>query len=164
MNKNPTEIDWAQLAAYIDGEGCIRVDEQLATEKVPWIRWQLYVTVANTDIRLINHLRSMFGGYVCISEEKRNPHWKVCYYWSVSALQATRILKGCLPYFVIKREQAEVGLAFRDTIAKPGGGRYIGTSQDIKDLRHSQYEELKALKAKVWEDNKVSDIESQLIN
>lgn len=161
MEKIPTDIDWAQLASFIDGEGSIRINE------VPYDRARkiyyncnLHVFISNTDIRLMNHFKSLFGGSIHVGNHKTNNH-RTCYKWCVAAKKAEAILKGCLPYFIIKREQAEVALAFRATIITNNSNPI---SDSVKEQRHEFARELSALKFKDWNDDSTTDIESLTVN
>ena len=107
----PEAIDWARLAAYIDGEGYIRV----ATGKTHSGR--LEVNVSNTDYRLLEWLKSTFGGNVYVGSRKGPAQKKLLWRWVVDRSNAERILAGCLPYFIVKREQAECGLSFQRIIS-----------------------------------------------
>jgi hypothetical protein len=105
-----TEIDWARLAAYIDGEGCISVTRVVMKGKP---RLYLQVVVTNCDFRLLEWIGNRFGGAV---QERptnniRKGRWSRSFRWITTNKVAAKILEGCLPFFVIKREQAEIGLA-----------------------------------------------------
>jgi len=101
---NVREIDWARLAAFIDGEGTVRV------YKAPTGRWGLRVVISNTDIRLISWLEETFGGYV-YNVKPSTGNTKPSFQW-IFASRIDLILAPCLPYFIIKRDQAEIALAF----------------------------------------------------
>ena len=107
----PTFIDWAQLAAYIDGEGCIIISRAKPNSRQRNPQYQLVVSVYNTDPRLAVWLKERFGGFIYVSKPKGNR--KPRYTWQVTSLRAEEILRGCYSYFILKREQAEVGLQFR---------------------------------------------------
>ena len=63
----PTEMDYARLAAYIDGEGCITICVAHGNSHGrPWPNESLYlnVSVHNTDPRLIDWCAERWGGRV----------------------------------------------------------------------------------------------------
>jgi hypothetical protein len=106
-----TDIDWARLAAYIDGEGCISINKQ--HHRRGYKTFTLSVEIVNTDPRLMRWLKQ-FGGSIYMSRPPSlASHWKTRMAWKVTSIRATAILSGCLPYFVMKRDQAEVGIAFQ---------------------------------------------------
>jgi hypothetical protein len=107
-----SEIDWAMAAAYIDGEGCIAISPVTGTTH----RSLLSIQIANTDPRLPLWLKATFGGnYHTYKPVQRR--CKQVYVWSVRAGMAEDVLRGCLSYFKLKRDQAEIGLAYRATYA-----------------------------------------------
>jgi hypothetical protein len=113
--KQISEINWARLAAYIDGEGCIRIDLQNPPKGSGFsARHLLEVRVYNCDPRLLLWCRETFGGGN-LKPVRKNPRLghKQELVWYVGADVAERILQGCLPYFILKREQAEIAIAFR---------------------------------------------------
>ena len=106
-------VDWARLAAYIDGEGHIALNENTMTggKKYAYLR----VIVTNTDPRLIVWLQRTFGGGV-LRNARVQDGWRNCFKWTATCRHAEGILRGCLPYFILKRDQAEIGLAFQETM------------------------------------------------
>src|ERR1700685_398929 len=107
----PAPTVWAQMAGYIDGEGSILINTQ-KRGKSEVCGFYLRVTVANTDVRLPVWLKENFGGtYKDANSEKyyEGKNWRRCYHWGASAHRAAWVLHNCLPYLVIKREQAELG-------------------------------------------------------
>lgn len=119
------EIDIARLATLIDTEGCIMITKPSNCEgrkKNARFYHQLRVTVANNDIGLMKWLKDHFGGYVgkqspsCSKLSKRQT-----FYWITHSKVAEDLLRFCLPFFLVKRNQAELALAFRDTFTKNRG-------------------------------------------
>lgn len=103
-----TSIDAAWAAGIVDGEGCINMVRVSRT-----MHWSLRLQIGNTDIRMIDKLVLLFGGNVHLYRRKkskdgykRKPFWM----WQVSGKEAARILNIILPYLIVKREQAELGL------------------------------------------------------
>lgn len=164
MNKSPnipvikpTEIDYAKLAAYIDGEGSIRVHLRKYKRKTGRTTHQMYVEVnlSNSDYRLLVWAKERFGG--CISKDKRGCKTRRAVHkgfnWSVTCGVAHEILLRCLPHFVIKREQAELAIAFRRLGVERWGVR--GTPQEVVDGRMELRTQLQQAKTQFYE--KVED-------
>jgi hypothetical protein len=103
-------IDFARLAAFIDGEGCITIARSPRRGRMAVHQHELVVTIANTSPLLFDWLLGTFGG--AFSRANGNKGVPV-YAWRINELQREEILRRCLPYLIIKRAQAEVGLAFR---------------------------------------------------
>ena len=118
LSRNPSQIEWAMMAAYIDGEGCIRIR---TTPQKRGRSTGLLVVVSNNDPRLMQWLTERFAGFVSV---RVMPHCKgvVYYNWVVNGRHAEWVLRGCLEFFVIKRDQAEIGLSHQSLIdyRRPG--------------------------------------------
>jgi hypothetical protein len=127
-----SEIDWARLAAYIDGEGCIRIAG--VKGKQEWSRRVLYleVTVANTFAGLSEWLKVTFGGSIWTGN-KNHAKWKPVFMWVVGSRHAALVLERCYPYMIVKREQALVGMAFQATIRTVRKGQ--PRQRDQEDLQ-----------------------------
>jgi hypothetical protein len=74
---------------------------------------------------------------------KTNKKWKSCIAWLVVAKTAAEVLQGCLPHFLLKREQAELGLMFQKTIKRIG---VKGHSEETMQLREAYKRQLSILK------------------
>lgn len=105
------QVDWARLAAFIDGEGTIRIAKHLSGSHRGG--WSSRIVISNTDILLISWLKNTFGGYV-YNVKPKNKKNKPSFQWIFSS-KIESILIRCLPYFIVKREQAEIALAFVGT-------------------------------------------------
>lgn len=102
-----SSVEWAKLAAYIDGEGyiCLRAEHAGGRSHT------LILRIGNTDPRLTTWLRETFGGTV----NRRIAHKKATrmfYQWRINGRKAATLLQNCLPHFIMKRDQAEVAIAF----------------------------------------------------
>jgi hypothetical protein len=118
---SPTDIDWAMMAAFIDGEGSILINPRRHDKRhlTDASGFYLRVTVANTDVRLMAWCVAKFGGrYKDANTQKyyagRNA--KTAYHWGCASNRAAWILYNCLPYFVMKTEQAEIGIALQESL------------------------------------------------
>lgn len=111
ITSQTTDIDWSRLAAFIDGEGTIYINKQKA-RKPSWSpRYFLSVVITNTSPLLMAWLSSKFPGsvyHVRGNKYSKKPIMR----WQLNDRQGEFVLRKCLPFFVIKRSQAEVGLAF----------------------------------------------------
>ncbi len=140
-------IDWARLAAYLDGEGAILINENKSPPRKTHSRVSHYVylrvCVTNTDPRLIRWLVQTFGGAV-VTQQHKNPKWRRAYKWHVSCGTAEAILRMCLPYFVCKRDQADLALAFQETLKGYRRGNPLPMS--VVALRAQVREQMTALR------------------
>lgn len=94
----------------------------------------LMLIVANTDLRLLRWLSATFTGESIFSQSLSQRNWskKTCYSWRLFEGRAAQILERIKPYLICKREQAEVGLAYRTLREQGSKGRKL-TFGDIKD-------------------------------
>ena len=145
----PTAIDWAMMAAFIDGEGSILINTQ--KNKRGEVRgFYLRVMVANTDVRLMHWLQERFGGTFKDANTAKyyeGKNWKRAYHWGASAHRGAWILQNCLPYFVMKRDQAELGIQLQDSLEKNSRrGRGRTTSREVHESRQQIKQQLLVLK------------------
>lgn len=153
------EIDWARLAAYIDSDGHISITmgtRKNAVKSTGRTRLYLRVMVTNTDPRLIRWLVANFGGGVGNYPHK-NPKHRHTFKWGTSCRQTEAILKKCLPYFIAKRDQADIALAFQATFVGFRRGHQI--PDDVQRLRESFHQQLKDTR---WATHDFSDLRPEV--
>jgi len=149
----PSVIDWAQMAAFIDGEGSILINTQkwlTKTTQRKTFGLYLRVTVANTDVRLMQWCKERFGGAFKDANTDLyyvGKNWKRSYHWGTSSHRAAWVLYNCLPHFVLKKEQAEIGISLQESLALyvPGSGELPGS---VKEERKALKDRLRILKSK----------------
>jgi hypothetical protein len=140
-----TEIDWAKLAAFIDGEGTIVII------KARKHYTQLVIRIANTDPRLPMWCFRNFGGkiYAYSGKGKQRRYFT----WATQSQKAENILRMCLPHFLLKREQALVALEYRDTFRhRKGRTPEQELTVDRQAIRRAYKEELSRLKSEIPEE------------
>jgi hypothetical protein len=163
----PTPIQWAQMAAYIDGEGSILINTHSAKGRISR-GFYLRVTVSNTDIRLMVWLKENFGGtYKKANTEKyyENPKYKPCYHWGAAAHRGAWILHNCLPLFIIKREQAEIGIQLQESMKKFTRGLGKSVPFHLEEERAELKRQLSKMKLKGNQElkNRIDDSVTQLV-
>lgn len=134
--------DWARLAAFIDGEGSIWIAKHVTTRKCSY---HLVVRITNTDPRLFVWIGHRFGGIGSFGIYKNNgfPSERMMQRWELCSSRAALILKGCLPYFVMKREQAELAIAFQEA---KDAIKWRRLSPKVNAERDVMYEKLREMK------------------
>ena len=139
INPEAQETFWIGWAAgIVDGEGTIFLRK---TKKRK--HWELRVSAGNTDPRMSLHLQQMFGGAIRRYQPKglnRRPIW----HWSISDRGAERCLRAVFTRLRLKKEQAEIGLSFRELSSQRRGksnsvqieadNRWL--EQQLKDLKY----------------------------
>jgi hypothetical protein len=141
----PTVYDWCRMAAFLDGEGQIQINP-FSNRKFGSI-FQVRILVYNTDPALMLWLTATFGGNV-VSRQHDNPKWKRSYTWSCTAGRAAWILHNCLPWFILKKPQAELLIEMQDRIDLTVQGRNRRLSDEERDYRKEIHRSVKALNAK----------------
>ena len=141
----PSDLDWARLAAYVDGEGSILINERNGDGRTNWGSW-LRLIICNTDPRLILWLKKTFGGNVVCGRKRAKTCHRYQLKWHVSCRQAYALLKGCYPYLICKKDQAECAFAYQESIRGPGhrvapetNAFRMNMRLKLKDLRWKAY-------------------------
>jgi hypothetical protein len=136
--QEPTEIDYIKVAVIIDCEANIEINGK------PGRQYQLQITVASTNPRLTAWCRARFGGAIYPQfYKKKPPNTAATDRWRMQSYAAAELLTKCLPHFIIKRPQAEIGIRFQDTYSVP----YQRASEQVKLLREELRKQLLALTA-----------------
>lgn len=117
ITEQPSREDWIRLAAYIDGEGSITIPSGKGSASA------LAVQVYNTDPRLSLWCRFIFGGSIG-NQDRRGRRRKTLFRWSVSSSRAEWVVRNCIDFSLIKKEQMAIAIAFRETF-RPRGGKAI---------------------------------------
>lgn len=107
----PTELDTAYMAGIIDGEGSMGVyyvaDHHYDNRRGRRSYFNS-LSVSNTDKRLIDHLKSIWGGSITTYANHGFKYsWIHRISWQ-SRSDLLNILNATLPYLVLKKEQAEL--------------------------------------------------------
>jgi hypothetical protein len=142
----PSDLEWAKLSSFIDGEGSIgiRCRKNCATPN-----YIISVVVTNCDPRLIIWIKHTFKvGSVSAqdpnSRSKDSYNRQTSYVWETYSRCAEWILENCLPHFVLKSEQAEICLELGKTMLRT---RWRGLDQQILVKRENLKQRLHVLKA-----------------
>lgn len=117
-------LDLARLAAYIDGEGYIRIFGA-GREHTDHIG----LFVANTDYKLHTWLKSTFGGSIQVMRG-RSARYKKCWKWYAASKLSYVLLKACIPYFIMKRDQAEFAIELHELVQAQVGVRTSGAKKN----------------------------------
>lgn len=144
----PSEMDWARLAAYVDGEGSILMTERHYPGK-DYLGMYIRVVVSNCDPRLPRWCSQTFGGVFVVSSRQQKSNHRLGLKWHVSCRHAEWVLRNIRPYLLLKGEQADVALAFQETLDPAARRRGLGADmwearkkmkQDLSDLRWQTFD------------------------
>ena len=99
-----TETDRAYTAGILDGDGSIKI-ERREKGKGYWLR----VEVTQKDIPIVRWLEETWrGSYV------NGPYENTGFHWYIGGRAAAPFLREILPYLILKKREAEVGIEFQE--------------------------------------------------
>jgi len=145
--KNSNEILWSYLAGLFDGEGtvCISTSHNRNNTTI----FQMNVKVANTKLELMQWLITNFGGFYSVSNAKSeaNKRYSTQYAWMPKGKKnRIEVLEKMLPYLVIKKQQALIGLEFERVYEGRNGcqpGLKLTTDNPVYIEAHAKRTELR---------------------
>ena len=126
----PHDRDWtvaelAYFAGIIDGEGCLSLTSGKRRPEGHAVTRSTQIYVGNTDPRVIQWIHARFGGSIALRPsphpERHKPLWR----WLCSGANIEPVLRAVLPYLIIKREQATLILAYRQTMSMVGSNAFV---------------------------------------
>ncbi len=144
-----SEVEIAQLATFIDCEGCIAIHCNRSYRGTYSPTHSLRLFVANTYGPVIDHLKQLFGGSIQTQRrDLKNPTWRPHYRWWTGASHALLLLELAQPYFLIKQEEAAVAIAFQQRMNAYNAKRWKRLGVDTAEIawRQAQMDRLSALK------------------
>jgi hypothetical protein len=98
-------MDDAYFAGFFDGEGCIRIQSSHKGTS-----WHIRVTCVQRNPAPLLLMVERYGGAAGKFSKGRNEDmWT----WYAMGPKAAAFLERVLPYLIVKREQAEMALAFQ---------------------------------------------------
>ena len=110
MNENPGYLpEDAWFGGFFDGEGHVGI--------TPPSRSSLYllqVAVTQVDVAPLLLFRERFGGKVLGPYTRQGSNSRPISRWVAETGRAEAALRVLLPYLIVKRAQAELGLEFRE--------------------------------------------------
>lgn len=127
------------MAGIIDGEGSICIEIQHPGKGKKQNYYNVRLVVCNTNKELIDWLFEKFEGN--IGECKKYEQRKQCYHWTLCSQNAKDLLIECLPYMIVKKEQAKLLIDFMET--KKDGQYYL--TDEISKKREDLYFQMKKL-------------------
>ena len=99
------KLNWGYMAGTIDSDGCIGGGKNTNCHT-----YRPYLVVIQKDMKLIEWLYSNFGGSVNLVSRNHSTRKKWYIRWMVTNQKCVDILKKCLPYLIVKKEQAKLAI------------------------------------------------------
>jgi hypothetical protein len=142
----PSDTTLAYLAGLIDGEGSIQINPSRGKSGKRY--WCLTIQISSVGDGFLEEMRDRCGALGTITYWKSRgvtrAHHRRITNWRIYALQGRWLLERVLPYLVLKKDQAEVALAF---LAK----KIVGRNKiplEVKDERYALAMRMRQLNAK----------------
>ena len=110
-----TDLQAAWLAATMDCEGCFAIAKELH-KKSGATNYRGRIFVGSTTEELLESCQFIAGGYIGRWRSKIKYKGKPTKTWVLTGDSLRKALTKIIPYLVVKREQAEILMAFNRTI------------------------------------------------
>lgn len=130
------DTDWAYLAGFFDGEGCVAIIEtqrkrSRLSNRASYPYYQIRMVITNTDYLLLESLQQQFGGSIhihCQTGERTSKQFQ----WMLDSRRKSEpVLRGMLPYLRYKNREVELALEFLCGV-KPNNGGLILTPKEVE--------------------------------
>lgn len=102
--------DLAYIAGLLDGEGRVAIKTHQSKRQIN-PSFSLVAEIDNTSKPAIDFVQERLGGAIWV---KDRGNYRAVYHLSWCADNAQAVLKLLLPYLIIKKDIAEIGIAFQD--------------------------------------------------
>lgn len=145
-------LSYEYIAGFFDGEGHIRIGKKSpgGHSRSPYC---LIASMANTHRGVLDEIQKVTGGQVIFHKGTKaqwNPHYRLTFYTQ----QAYNFIKAVQPYLIVKREEADLAIAFIEHIKSTSyyfnHGRTRMTAEMLAE-RHDYYLKMKSLKgSRTW--------------
>lgn len=131
-----TEAQKGWLAGIVDGEGCVSLQNKRKSKndtRTPY--YVISLTVANTDIGMIEELKLLAGGSFR-PKKASQPNRKDYWVWGVYGKSAWVLLEKLYPYLITKKERAKIAIELGKRISARVGYSIIGVGyKNMKGAR-----------------------------
>lgn len=133
-------VSYEYIAGFFDGEGYIQIAKKAPNSKSGAPYW-LVASMANTHRGVLDEIAKITGGNVVfhngVKRGQHHPHYRLTFY----SLQALTFLKVIQPYLIIKREEADLAIAFCEHLKSKHYGHKL-TPEEMA-IRHDYYVKMK---------------------
>lgn len=102
------ELKHSWAAGIIDGEGTICIEHNAKRGNAA----RIVIAVSNTDLRILDELKVLYGGNIYFNKRKDRPRSKPCWQWKITGKNTLSVISKLYPYLISKKENAEKALTF----------------------------------------------------
>lgn len=143
----PTSHECAYLAGILDGEGSVYILSITRAKKAT--QHALCIHVVNTHKGVMDWIVETFGGRLYSRKPRIKklgfPERRVQHTWRQDGYKALAVLKLLLPYMIIKKEQAIVGIDLQERIMSFGGNQWYRLTPEELEWRILQKQRISDL-------------------
>ena len=107
------KLDIRYLAGLMDGEGCIAIRLRKDMPKNPRNSYMLVVQISMTHEGVISAIKKSAGGAMSEIKWHRRMSNRPAYQWRLYSNAAAEFLEKCLPYLIVKKDEALLGISFQ---------------------------------------------------
>ena len=133
----------AYLGGIIDGEGTIGIHRRRERRWRKKDDYRLIVRVTNTELTMLERCKETCGeGRIELHREKTN-NWQRVYRLVLTMNDSRKILEEVLPFLIIKKAQAILGLEFYAKCVE--GKQRIGAPFWLQEKRKEYYQQMAVL-------------------
>lgn len=131
-----TDTEIAYLAGFFDGEGCILIQKHA---RAYWLE----ISAVQIDPAPLKLLSESFGGRIVKKPDHRG--FRSRHSWRITSDRAFIALQAMLPFLMIKRAEADLGIQFqqRMSIVLPHTVEAVFNEREIRDAIRLQMQALK---------------------
>lgn len=143
------------MAGIVDGEGSFIIYLKAGGKRRDRKFHRCMLSIANTDLPLIEFLQEHLGGRIDKTTPKE-AHHKVVYHLIIEGTRVAEVTHILLPYLRIKRTQAELVLEMLKTMTTNTGKPLPAETLAIRQEIYSQYVEAKHGPSRTWGGRKLA--------
>jgi hypothetical protein len=137
-----TDLAWA--AGFFDGEGSLGIYRKTQYHRGrKYAGWHVHARVAGCCREAIERFAEIVGEGTVRKEPRLTAGNRNVWVWCGASATAMDSLSRLLPYLTVKREQVELGIEFRKTVANHGSR---GTPSEILQRQAAMADAMKAMK------------------
>jgi hypothetical protein len=133
-----SDTERAYLAGIVDSEGCIYIVLR-RDSKTRRARHTMDVVIVQSHEQFLLYWQRKTGIGAVYEHDPKG-----AYQWRISSKQAETFLRSILKFMMVKRDQAEIALRFRETVGKRGGDGRL--SAEVVQLREEYRRQLQVAK------------------
>lgn len=160
--KQPTKLDLAYIAGFIDGEGSIGLYKRTPRgDHNP--EYIVQITIVQVEKEVLEYIKSFFGG--CLSKKKiYSDKHRQSYQLKFTHNKAVEFAEQIEPYLIIKREQAKLIKEFRENKIlinrkQPKfGGKWLSKKEVLKRAKY--YEKSKKMNIRGVQPQRLTEMTS----